>query len=153
MQVNWGSWSGRRGRLRKIMFCFWLGPDMKFSKSFIRSFEKQLNLLKLFCLGKTLWSQMWRNQFSQNFFFPFLTYLNKHIFLFLLPLKNCFMVPIRSHCQNPCIFAQLPLLPQPSWFTRLPVLQLLLLLTWDFSSGSQIRVFVFANSGTDLFGF
>lgn len=64
-----------------------------------------------------------------EFFFPFLTYLNKHIFLFLLPLKNCFMVPIRSPCQNPCIFAQLPLLPQPSWFTRLPVLQLLLLLT------------------------
>lgn len=35
------------------MFYFWLGPDMKCSESFIKSFEKKLNLLKLFRLGKT----------------------------------------------------------------------------------------------------
>lgn len=63
------------------MFCFSLGPDMKCSESFINSFEKKLNLLKLFCLGKTFMDLDVEESTFKDFF-PLVIMIFFHSFIF-----------------------------------------------------------------------
>lgn len=70
------------------MFCFWLGPDMKCSESFIKSFEKKLNLLKLFRLGKTFMDLDVEKSVFKDFFFP--------LIIMIFPTRLSSMVPQTS---------------------------------------------------------